>query len=367
MCFHRPYGFSSYSFPEHVMPVELAMYAQVSPPVSQLLGMSALRSSSSNISSPELQRARLSPSSPSSSLSSSSSSSSLSSYSPGRGTLRKKKQVVFADAKGLALATVRIFTTDPSETETEDAPQPEESVKARAPMQSVRMRLKLGFPQPIADRASMKETLVQLESCSLTDRVLSGAVRVCNIKFDKTVVVHITFDSWRSHKEIACTYVMEPHATLETDLFAFNVSLPSELDPKERVEFLVVFRPGNSNMKFVDNNKGKNYQIYVENVAPEPQLATPSRRNFVENLAPEPRLVTPNRWNFVENMAPEPRLVTPSRRNFVTPSPQRLSAWPRVRSHDLQRMKNLPCKGPHSPDRLVHRTWGRMANVAPLC
>ncbi|XP_051766239.1 protein phosphatase 1 regulatory subunit 3C-B-like [Ctenopharyngodon idella] len=361
----KPYGFSSYSFPEHVMPVELAMHAQVSPPVSQLLGMSALRSSSSNISSPELQRPRFSPPSPSSSRSSSSSSSSLSSYSPGRGTLRKK-QVVFADAKGLALATVRIFTTDPSETETEDAPQPEESVKARAPMQSARLRLKLGFPQPIADRASLKETLVQLESCSLTERVLSGTVRVCNIKFDKTVVVHITFDSWRSHKEIACTYVREPHATLETDLFAFNVSLPSELDPKEHVEFLMVFRPGNSNLKLVDNNKGKNYQIYVENVAPEPQLVTPSRRNFVENVAPEPWLVTPSRRNFVENVAPEPWLVTPSRRNFIIRSPQRLSAWPGVKSHDLQKMKNLPCKGPHYPDRLVLRTWGRMANVAPL-
>lgn len=349
------------------MPVELAMHAQVSPSVSQLLGMSALRSSSSNLSSPELQRARLSPPSPSSSLSSSSSSSSLSSYSPGSSTLRKKKQVVFADAKGLALATVRIFTTDPTETETEDTPQPEESVKARAPMQSVRLRLKLGFPQPIADRASLKETLVQLESCSLTERVLSGAVRVYNIRFDKTVVVHITFDSWRSHKEIPCTYVREPNATLETDLFVFNVNVPSELDPKERVEFLVVFRPGNSNMKFVDNNKGKNYQIYLESVAPEPQLVTPSRWNFVENVALEPRLVTPNRRNFVENAAPEPRLVTPSRRNFVTPSPQRLSAWPGVRSQDVQRMKTLPCKSPHYPDRLVHRTWGRMANVAPLC
>lgn len=351
MCFHRPYGFSSYSFPENVMPVDLAMHAQVSPPVSQLLGMSTLRASSSNLTSPELQRARLLPPSPSSSLSSSSSGSSLSSYSPGRGTLRKKKQVVFADAKGLALASVRIFTTDPLETETEDAPQKEESVKARPPMQSARLRLKLGFPQPIADRASLKETLVQLESCSLTERVLSGAVRVCNIKFDKTVFVRITFDSWRSHKDIACTYVREPHATLETDLFVFKVSLPSELDPKDRLEFLVMFRPGNSSLHLVDNNKGKNYQI------------------FVENLVPEPRLMTASRRSFMENMAPEPRLVTPSRRNFVTPSPQRLSAWPTIRSHDLQKMKNRaePCKGPHSQDYLAHRTWGRMTNVAPLC
>lgn len=313
------------------MPVDLAMHAQVSPPVSQLLGMSSLRPSSSNMSSPELLRARLSPPSPTSSVSSSSSGSSLSSYSPGSGTLRKKKRVVFADAKGLALSTVRIFTADPSETETEDAPQPEERVMARAPIQSMRLRLKLGFPQPVVDRASLKENFVQLESCSVTERLLSGTVRVCNFKCDKTVFVRITFDSWRSHNDIACTYVREQHKILETKLFAFNVSLPSELDQKVRLEFIVAFQPSNSNLVLIDNNKGKNYQIYVENVASEPQL------------------------------------VMPSRRNFVIPSPQRLSVWPVVRTHSLQITKNLPCRSPHYPDRLVHRTWGGMTNVAPLC
>ncbi|XP_056109247.1 protein phosphatase 1 regulatory subunit 3C-B [Rhinichthys klamathensis goyatoka] len=311
------------------MPVDLAMHAQVSPPVSQLLGMSSFRPSSSNMPSPELLRARLSPPSPTSSLSSSGSGSSLSSYSPGSSTLRKKKRVVFADAKGLALSSVRIFTVDPSETETEDVPQPEERVMARAPTQSMRLRLKLGFPQPVVDRASLKAHFVQLESCSMTERVLSGTVRVCNFKCDKTVFVRITFDSWRSQKDIACTYVREKHTTLETKLYAFNVSLPSELNQKDRLEFVVVFQPGN--LVLTDNNKGKNYQIYVENVASEP------------------------------------RLVMPSRRNFVTPSPQRISVWPVVRSHTLQITKNLACKSPHYPDRLVHRTWGRMTNVAPLC
>ncbi|KAG1970720.1 protein phosphatase 1 regulatory subunit 3C-B [Pimephales promelas] len=325
MSISKPYG-CNYSFPEVVMPVDLAMHAQVSP---QLIGMSSLRPSSSNMSSPELLRARLSPPSPTSSLSSSSSGSSLSSYSPESSTLRKKKRVVFADAKGLALSSVRIFTADPSETETEDAPQPEECVKARAPIQSMRLRLKLGFPQPVVDRASLKVNFVQLESCSVTERVLSGTVRVCNLKCDKTVFIRITFDSWRSQKDIACTYVREQHTNLETKLYAFNVSLPSELNQKDRLEFVVGFQSGS--LKLIDHNNGKNYQIYVENVASEP------------------------------------RLVMPSRRNFVTPSPQRLSVWPVVRSHPLQIAKNLACKSPPYPDRLVHRTWGRMTNVAPLC
>ncbi|XP_016108602.1 protein phosphatase 1 regulatory subunit 3C-B-like isoform X1 [Sinocyclocheilus grahami] len=327
----KSFGFSIYSFPDRVMPVDLAMHAQISPPVSQLLGMSALRASPPNVFSPELLRAWISSPSPTFSLSSSSSASSLSSYSPGNGTLRKKKRVVFADDKGLALTSVRIFTTDPSEIETEDAPQPEEHVKPRAPIQSVRLRLKLGFPQPVADRASLKETLVQLESCSLSEKALSGTVRVCNIKFDKTVFIRITFDSWRSHKDIACTYVRQPNAALETDLYSFNVLLPSDLDPKERLEFVVVFRPGNSKLQPVDNNKGKNYHI------------------------------------LVENMVPEPRQVTTSRRNFVIPSPQRYSAWPGVRGPELHRMRLPACKGLPYMDHLLNRTCGRMANVPPLC
>ncbi|XP_043105914.1 protein phosphatase 1 regulatory subunit 3B [Puntigrus tetrazona] len=327
----KSFGFSIYSFPDRVMPVDLAMHAQISSPLSQLLGMSALRASPPNVPSPELQRARLTPPSPTSSLSSSSSASSLCSYSPGTGTLRKKKRVVFADTKGHALTSVRIFTADPSESEPEDAPQPEEHVKPKAPMQSARLRLKLDFPQPVADRASLKETLVQLESCSLSEKALSGTVRVCNIKFDKTVFIRITFDSWRSYKDIACTYVRQPNAGLETDLYSFNVSLPSDLDPKERLEFVLVFRPGNSKLQLVDNNKGKNYHVLVENVAPEP------------------------------------RLVTKSRRTFVIPSPQRYSAWPGVRGHELQRTRHLACKGLPYTDHLLSRTWGRMANVPPLC
>ncbi|XP_016093826.1 protein phosphatase 1 regulatory subunit 3C-B-like [Sinocyclocheilus grahami] len=326
----KTFGFSSYSLPDRVMPVDLAMHAQISTPVSLLLGMSALRCSSPNVPSPELQLARLSPPSPTSSLSSSSSASSLSSYSPSTSTLCKKKRVVFADAKGLALTSVRIFTAGPSETETEDAPQPEEHKKLRMPMQSVILRLKLGFPQPVADCARLKETLVQLESCSLSEKVLSGTVRVYNIKFNKTVFIRITFDSWRSHKDIACTYVREPNATSETDLFSFNVSLPSNLDPKERLEFVVVFRPGSSNLHLVDNNKGKNYHIYVENVVPEP------------------------------------RLVTTSRTTFIIPSPQRLSVRPGVKGHEIHRMRQLACKGPPYMDRLINRTWGRMVNVIPL-
>lgn len=316
------------------MPVDLAMHTQTNPRVSHLLGISSLRPSALNMPSQELQFTRPSTPSPTSSLYSFSSASSISSYSPpGRGTLRRKKRVVFADDKGLSLTSVRIFTTDHPEKETEDMPQPEVKVKVaeRPSTQTSRIHVKLGFPQPCPDRASLKENLVQLESCSVTEKALSGSVRICNVKFDKTVFVRITFDSWRSHKDVACTYVREPQGSLETDLFAFNIPLPFDMDPAKRVEFLVVFQPGKTGMQLVDNNKGKNYHISVENVASEIS-----------------------------------RFFTPSRRTFVVPSPQRLAVWPVTRNQDMHRAK-YPCKGPHYTERMLPRSWGSMTNLTGLC
>lgn len=351
MSLHRLYGFSPYSTPEFVMPVDLAMHTQTNPPVSHLLGIQALRPSplnipsqdfqfsrysipSFNMPSQELQLSRPSTPSPTPSLSSYSSGGSISPSSPGRGTMRQKKRVVFADAKGLSLTSVRIFTADQSETESEDASQPEDKMKVadRPSTQNARIRVKLGFPQPCPDRASLKENLVQLESCNVTEKTLSGLVRVCNVKFDKTVLIRITFDSWRSHQDIPCTYVREPKASLETDLFAFNISIPSDLDPAKRVEFLVVFQPGKSGLQLVDNNKGKNYHISLETPTSELQ------RFFVQ-----------------------------SRRSFVIPSPQRLSVWPAVREHVLHRSKYMPCKGPLYNERPLHKTWGSMTNLTGQC
>lgn len=341
ICFHRIYGFSGYSSPEFVMPVDLAMHTQTNPRVSHLLGISSLRPSALNMPPQEFQFSRPSTPSPTSSLYSFSSASSIASYSPpGRGTLRRKKRVVFADDKGLSLTSVRIFTTDHPEMETEDTPQPEEKVKVadkpkaaeKPSAQAGKMRVKLGFLQPCPDRASLKENLVQMESCSVTEKTLSGSVRVCNVKFDKTVFVRITFDSWRSHQDITCTYVREPQGSLETDLFAFNIPLPSDIDPAKRVEFLVVFQPGKTGVQLVDNNKGKNYHVSVENVTSEFS-----------------------------------RFFTPSRRSFVVPSPQRLAVWPVTRNHDMHRSKYQPCKGPRYAERQLHRSWGSMTNLAGLC
>uniref|UniRef100_A0A4W5MFD0 Si:dkey-242g16.2 n=1 Tax=Hucho hucho TaxID=62062 RepID=A0A4W5MFD0_9TELE len=157
----------------------------------------------------------------------------------------KKKRVVFADTKGLSLTAVRLYIPDNSF--------------------STLWRLSLAFPQPMADfktfQARLQEVLVQLESCSVTERSLSGTVRVCNVSFEKAVYVRVTFDSWRSYQDIPCSYLQQRYGGAETDVFAFDVPLPQNLDPSERLEFCVLFRPGSGASLRWDNNGGQNYSV----------------------------------------------------------------------------------------------------------
>ncbi|NP_001353658.1 uncharacterized protein LOC336380 [Danio rerio] len=362
MSITKQYVLSSNPFPEHVMPVDLSMNAQIT--------SFASRSST--------DRHRFSPSSPTSSLSSSSSGGSLSSYSSGTSTLRKKKQVVFADSKGLNLVSIRIFIADPSEMETEEAAQSEELVKPRTPVQNLRFKVKLGFSQPVPDIASLMKNFVQLESCRVKGRLLSGTVRVFNLMLDKTVFVRITYDSWRSHRDIPCINVREPHLSFQTALFEFMEYLPSDLDPKELLEFFVVFCPGNVKKQYVDDNEGKQYQLHVENVAAESRLGSSESR-----LAPlEHRLVSsesrlsPSKHRLVttehrraqseaHRLAIESRTVTLRRRSFITPSPQCYSAWPAERVLDQQRMTNMTCRA--SPDHRVSKNFRSTSVTQVIC
>lgn len=153
------------------------------------------------------------------------------------GTLKKKKRVVFADDKGLALTAVRLFVVDRPESpsDTSSVSQPEKP-KDQLPVKPRTLRLRLGFPQPSADFASfvrgLTGSLVQLESCSLVDGSLTGMVRVCNISQEKAVHIRITFDSWRSHQDIPCTFIPQQPASA-TELFGFNMPFPSGPEPSE--------------------------------------------------------------------------------------------------------------------------------------
>nr|XP_019959069.1 PREDICTED: protein phosphatase 1 regulatory subunit 3C-B-like [Paralichthys olivaceus] len=152
--------------------------------------------------------------SPHHSSSSSSSSSQPSSTAPSepRSCFRRdsgslnKKRVVFADAKGLALTAVRLFIPEPS------AASPALVMKpSLAKLQGQEFRL--GFPQPTQDLKSflarLRDLHVQLRSCNISEHSLRGKVCVSHESIEKAVQIKLTFDSWRSHHNIPCTFLQQ--------------------------------------------------------------------------------------------------------------------------------------------------------------
>ena len=215
---------------------------------------------------------RTSPRSPHHSLSSpyptSSSLSSSTAPSGPRSCFRKdgagpnKKRVVFADAKGLALTAVRLFVPEPSSSVATLLMKP-------PPAKLQRYKFRLGFPQPTLDLkaflARLRETRVLLESCNISEHILHGKVCVSHACAEKAVNVRVTFDSWRSHHDIPCTFLQQQRCGgSDMDVFAFELSLPKKIDPKERVEFCVYFRPGPGTTPHWDDNRGLNYRVCIE-------------------------------------------------------------------------------------------------------
>ncbi|KAG7480677.1 hypothetical protein MATL_G00058840 [Megalops atlanticus] len=250
----------------------------------------------------------------------------------GDGTSTKKKRVVFADSKGLSLTAVRVFS------EREEPPAPERSPNLRLlrrPAGRGRRRLKLGFDQPSADfksfRARLEEGLVLLESCSVTERSLSGTVRVKNVSYEKAVHVRVTFDSWRSHRDVPCTFLQQRYGGPDTDVFAFDIPVPDKLDPQERLEFCLSYLPGGHGTPLWDNNKGQNYRVIV----------------------------------CAESEAASSRAAS-SCRPSVPKSPFR-GLWAAQSQSKRYHLDNpVYHSTPQSCEILVSQSWGRLENIAPF-
>ncbi|KAF3702242.1 Protein phosphatase 1 regulatory subunit 3C-B [Channa argus] len=260
-----------------VMPVDLAMCLSLSQqqPLYQLLSMSPLKHTPCDGLLADCPP-RLSPHSSRHSSSSSSSSSLPASplTSEPRSCFRRdsvgvnKKHVVFADAKGLALTAVRFLIPEhssPSYTRVAAKLQRQQSMSNRPH----RYKMRLGFPQPTMDikafLARLRETHVQLESCNITERTLSGRVCVSHVSSEKTVHIKVTFDSWRSHYDIPCMFLLQQRcAGSDMEVFSFDISMPQNVSPKERIAFCVVVRPGLGATPHWDNNRGQNYSVCME-------------------------------------------------------------------------------------------------------
>uniref|UniRef100_A0A8C6UX36 Si:dkey-242g16.2 n=1 Tax=Neogobius melanostomus TaxID=47308 RepID=A0A8C6UX36_9GOBI len=187
-----------------------------------------------------------------------------------------KKRVSFADAKGLALTAVRLFIPDAAASSSPacHSPLPSAVIRKFQAKQEVvpaarkpPYKLRLAFTQPSLDfkvfMSRQFEVGVQLESCSVTEHCLSGRVRVSQFGLEQTVYVRISFDSWRSHYDIPCTFLHKQRfASVETDIYSFELSLPMNLDPTHGIEFSVSSRTNDGALW--DDRRGKNYKIHVE-------------------------------------------------------------------------------------------------------
>lgn len=209
-----------------------------------------------------------------------------------------KKRVVFADTKGLALTAVHLFIPETSSPDSalmmKPAPGQLQGLQSTSDKQQ-HYKLRLGFPQPKLDfkafLARLRETCVQLESCNIAERSLTGKVCVSHVSAEKTVHIRVTFDSWRSHHDIPCTFLQQlPLRGSDMDVFAFDLRLPSYIDPRERVEFCVSFSPGPDATPHWDDNQGQNYRVCIEKDGPN---ATQSDAN---RFYPSLSKVRPPSW-----------------------------------------------------------------------
>lgn len=180
----------------------------------------------------------------------------------------------FADAKGLALTAVRLFIPEATSPQPFNTSLPlmvmrkfqnKQDVIPAAKKQPYKLRL--AFTQPSLDFkvfvSRQKDVGLQLESCSVTECCLNGRVRVSQLGLDQTVHVRMSFDSWRSHHDIPCTFMRRQRlGAMDTDIYAFELSLPMNLDPIHGIQFGISSRTHEGALW--DDNRGQNYRIKVE-------------------------------------------------------------------------------------------------------
>lgn len=222
---------------------------------------------------------------------------------------RKKKRVVFADSRGLALTVVHVFNEAEDNllselqfhmAELEGATSELRLVPSRGERSQEEVwlvppaptclpvcvpgaedsgpHLILDFVQPAADyldmRNRLKSQLVCLETCCVQDRTLSGTVQVRNVAFEKCVSVRITFDSWCSYRDVAGVYLNNVYGCPDIDTFSFSADVPEVLGPSNLVEFCIQYQAGDQT--FWDNNRGENYRLLAVDTGgrPGPEAGT---------------------------------------------------------------------------------------------
>ncbi|KAE8619342.1 hypothetical protein XENTR_v10009725 [Xenopus tropicalis] len=171
----------------------------------------------------------------------------------------RKKNVVFADALGLALTSVRHFTR--AFFDEEPLVLALASLRALRPLSSPTYTL--DFSPPTQDygryREQLTRKLVCLEQCAVQGAAVAGTVRVRNVGYEKRVTLRVSYDGWCNHYDLPCTYLFDTRRGGDTDSFSFRMPLPVGT---ERAEFCICYWCAGE--EYWDNNDGKNYSLHKE-------------------------------------------------------------------------------------------------------
>lgn len=186
-----------------------------------------------------------------------------------------KKRVVFADDMGKKLTEVRLYNRESfSSFDQVKGPPPDCFEDQQSSNNPVRTNLLLGLPQPTQDLTRLRDKRVHVENYNVSKNTLAGTVCAMQ-RVTKVVCIRVTFDSWKTYKDIPCTFLRhDPCQGL--DVFSFEVSLPQNKDPNEQTEFFLFCTvPGLAPV--CDNNKGQNYKVCMEKNGTNPSHGCASR------------------------------------------------------------------------------------------
>ncbi|KAM8973498.1 protein phosphatase 1 regulatory subunit 3C-like [Pelodytes ibericus] len=168
----------------------------------------------------------------------------------------RKKGVVFADALGLALTTIRHFS--PSFFDDDSLGLALASLRSLRPVSSPSYFL--DFRPPSQDYTEFRSRLVQqqvcLEQCAVQGSAVAGTVRVRNIGFEKRVTLRVSYNGWHTHYDLCCSYLRDPRGGGDTDSFSFRLPIPIGTG---QAEFCICFWC--QGQEYWDNNNGQNYKL----------------------------------------------------------------------------------------------------------
>ena len=175
------------------------------------------------------------------------------------------KRVSFADSKGLALEDVRVMDGPSNVPPLLKSRLLQEIIQDEHPELFHMYTYVVDFEQPAANylqfRDKLEKDCVCLENVLIKDNTkVLGTIKVKNIHFEKAVAVRVTFDGWKSFKDIAATYVQRsPTGQADRyDSFSFSFDIPPKVQG-DAFEFCICYN--SKGRSYWDSKGGENYRI----------------------------------------------------------------------------------------------------------